>query len=55
MISVGAVINSNLCPAPERPQPWRVKPAPGKMLALRVLSGKKEFIVTRNDIAGFVH
>jgi hypothetical protein len=27
----------------------------GKRLALRVLSGKKEFIVTRNDIAGLVH
>ena len=31
------------------------KSGPGKRLALRVLSGKKEFIVTRNDIAGFVH
>jgi hypothetical protein len=31
------------------------KSGPGKRMALRVLSGKKEFIVTRNDVAGFVH
>ena len=28
---------------------------PGKRLALRDLSGEKKFIVTRNDVAGFVH
>ena len=33
-------------------EPWRVNPAAGKRLALRVLSRKKEFIVTGNDIAG---
>jgi hypothetical protein len=36
-------------------EPWRVNPAAGKRLALRVLSGKKELIVTRHHIAGFVH
>jgi hypothetical protein len=39
----------------QREEPWRVNPAPGRRLALPVLSGKKELLVTRNDIAGFVH
>jgi hypothetical protein len=31
------------------------KSGPGKRLALRVWSGKKKLLITRNDIAGFVH
>ena len=39
-----------------REEPWQVNPAPGNGWRCQpVLSGKKEFIVTRNDIAGFVH
>jgi len=36
-----------------REEPRRVNPAPGN--GWRCLSGKKEFIVTQNHIAGFVH
>ena len=42
-------------PFVRREERWRANPAPAKRLALRVLSGEKEFIITRNDIAGFVH